>query len=230
MHTLELCRSEDNRAPPPTAYNWAVGVWGEVTGDGLWAQLNEFVSPDSLYEYQLSERIGKAKARAVLDATAKLSPARDDARRPRNTQAKRNSDKPLTALRVEDGQLTIGPASNPSDQPAQRIPLTGTRMQMSWWRGSVLPSKVAEFGPSLTRFVPGHDGRFFTDELVDVIALMQASGHVAVDHHWGLWYDRRRDDHQMVRRIDGEAWPPFLELPWARSGLGTAMTDSASMT
>ncbi len=37
----------------------------------------------------------------------------------------------------------------------------------------------------------------------------------------GTWYDRRRDDHQMVRRIDGEAWPPFYEHPWGRSGQGT---------
>jgi hypothetical protein len=43
-----------------------------------------------------------------------------------------------------------------------------------------------------------------------------------LEHHWGLWYDRRRDDHEMVRRIDGDVWPPFYEQPWARSGQGTA--------
>jgi len=26
----------------------------------------------------------------------------------------------------------------------------------------------------------------------------------------------------MIRRIDGEIWPPFFEQPWARSGVGTA--------
>ncbi|HEY2157068.1 MAG TPA: DUF6298 domain-containing protein, partial [Isosphaeraceae bacterium] len=33
---------------------------------------------------------------------------------------------------------------------------------------------------------------------------------------------RRRDDHQMVRRADGDVWPPFYEGPWARSGRGLA--------
>jgi hypothetical protein len=45
---------------------------------------------------------------------------------------------------------------------------------------------------------------------------------VLLAHHWGLWYDQRRQDHQMVRRIDGDAWPPFYEQPWARSGAGRA--------
>jgi hypothetical protein len=51
---------------------------------------------------------------------------------------------------------------------------------------------------------------------------MRAKNQAVLEHHWGLWYDRRRDDHQMVRRIDGEVWPPFLEQPWARSGQGKA--------
>lgn len=214
---------------PPTAYNWAVGVWGEVTGDGLWAQLNEFVSPDSLYEYQLSQRIGKAPARSVLEASAKPNSTLSDAPRtvksPTQQPPEQNSGKAKLVLQLQDGQLTMGPAPGPAPQhpegTIQRRALKGTRMQMSWWRGSVLPSKVAEFGPGLTRFVPGHDERFYTDDLGDVIGLMQANGHVAIDHHWGLWYDRRRDDHQMVRRLDGEAWPPFYEHPWARSGIGT---------
>jgi len=45
---------------------------------------------------------------------------------------------------------------------------------------------------------------------------------VALDHNYGLWYDRRRDDHQRVRRMDGEVWAPFYEQPFARSGEGTA--------
>ena len=51
---------------------------------------------------------------------------------------------------------------------------------------------------------------------------MRRTGQAVLEHHWGLWYDRRRDDHQMVRRIDGDVWPPFYEQPWARSGRGTA--------
>ena len=32
------------------------------------------------------------------------------------------------------------------------------------------------------------------------------------------------DDHEMVRRIDGDVWPPFYEQPWARSS-GAAAWD-----
>jgi hypothetical protein len=51
---------------------------------------------------------------------------------------------------------------------------------------------------------------------------MRAKGFAVLDYHWGLWYDRRRDDHQMVRRVDGDVWAPFYEQPWARSGKGRA--------
>ncbi|MEI6192793.1 MAG: DUF6298 domain-containing protein, partial [Verrucomicrobiota bacterium] len=47
-------------------------------------------------------------------------------------------------------------------------------------------------------------------------------GQVALDHHYGLWYDLRRDDHERIRRMDGDVIPPFFEQPFARSGQGTA--------
>jgi hypothetical protein len=45
---------------------------------------------------------------------------------------------------------------------------------------------------------------------------------VAISQNYGLWYDRRRDDHEMIRREDGDVWAPFYELPFARSGKDTA--------
>ena len=51
---------------------------------------------------------------------------------------------------------------------------------------------------------------------------MRARGLASYDHHYGLWYDRRRDDHLMVRRADGEVAPPYFEQPFARTGVGTA--------
>src|SRR5205814_8555072 len=59
-------------------------------------------------------------------------------------------------------------------------------------------------------------------DLAQLTDEMKAGGLAILDHHWGLWYDRRRDDHQMVRRPDGDVWPPFYEQPWARSGRGAA--------
>jgi hypothetical protein len=51
---------------------------------------------------------------------------------------------------------------------------------------------------------------------------MLANGIAVFDHHYGLWYDRRRDDHTMVRRQDGDVAPPFYEQPFARTGQGKA--------
>jgi hypothetical protein len=100
--------------------------------------------------------------------------------------------------------------------------LAGGRLGTAWWRGSVLPSRAAETGAGVTRFVPGRVGPGFTDDLDELTDTMRAGGFAVLDHHWGLWYDRRRDDHERVRRIDGEVWAPFYEQPWARSGRGTA--------
>ena len=41
---------------------------------------------------------------------------------------------------------------------------------------------------------------------------------VALEHNYGLWYERRMDDHERVRRFDSDVWPPFYEQPFARSG------------
>src|SRR4051794_24890468 len=38
----------------------------------------------------------------------------------------------------------------------------------------------------------------------------------------GLWYDRRRDEHSVEAREDANVWAPFSEMPWSRSGQGTA--------
>jgi hypothetical protein len=43
--------------------------------------------------------------------------------------------------------------------------------------------------------------------------------------HYGLWYDRRRVDHNYYgspEQRTGDVWAPFMELPWARSGQGKA--------
>jgi hypothetical protein len=52
--------------------------------------------------------------------------------------------------------------------------------------------------------------------------MLARRGAAAFDHHYGLWYDIRRDDHERVRRMDGDVIPPFFEQPFARSGVGAA--------
>jgi hypothetical protein len=70
--------------------------------------------------------------------------------------------------------------------------------------------------------VTGREGVGLTDRIDSVITTMQKEDILLIDHNYGLWYDRRRDDHERIRRRDGDAWAPFYEQPFARSGLGKA--------
>jgi hypothetical protein len=99
---------------------------------------------------------------------------------------------------------------------------TGRRADIPWWSGSLRGKSLAQAKPALTRFVPGRTGTGFTDDLDEVAQGMRSSNTIGIEQHYGLWYDRRRDDHQRVRRMDGDVWAPFYELPFARSGEGTA--------
>lgn len=205
---------------PPTAQNWAVGVWAEFLGDGGWDQVNEFVRPESLYAAQLAQRRGRSAigaleprdyppetnvaplASVVADLAARLAPKPKPA------------GKPMTLANgwlVANGELLVG-------KPAP---------ELEWWRGVVLPSRVGEYGASITRFVPGEVGRGLTDDLAAMTDDMlrpdkQDIAEVSVRHHYGLWYDRRRMSHERVRRDTPDDWPPFFEQPFARSGIGEA--------
>jgi hypothetical protein len=195
---------------PPTARNWAVGVWGQFVGDGHWRQLNEFVKPDSLFEAQLADRLG-GRAAAVLERPA-IPAGTNGAGRIEELVAKIESPAPARhPLKLAGGVLTVDGKV-----------LTGNRLGTAWWRGSTLPLRATEVGVGVTRFVPARVGPGFTDDLDQLTDEMRAKGFSVLDHHWGLWYDRRRDDHQMVRRADGDVWAPFYEQPWARSGKGRA--------
>ncbi len=96
--------------------------------------------------------------------------------------------------------------------------LAGARNMVPWWNGGVQGDDLVKAKPHITRFVPGRTGNGLTDDLIEVTDEMKAKHIVAMEHNYGLWYDLRRDDHERVRRMDGEVWPPFYELPFARSG------------
>lgn len=203
-----ICRS------PPGALNWAIGVWGQFWGDGRWQQANEFVHPESLYRAQLAQRAG-AEALGALEPVERANPA--DATVPRFAelglvpQPAGSLDPPRWPMRLENGWL-VGPDGL----------MTGSTRPVSWWRGHLLPARTVEHPAALTRFLPGRSGTGATHDLAGLAREMQAGHELMIRHHWGLWYDRRREDHQMVRRMDPTVWPPFYELPWARSGEGTA--------
>jgi hypothetical protein len=129
-------------------------------------------------------------------------------------------------------QVGIKKITAPSLAPAMQIKngwlvrgdevLAGKRNIVPWWNGGVQGNDLVTAKPHITRFVPGRTGNGLTDDLNEVTEEMRAKHIVAMEHNYGLWYDLRRDDHERVRRMDGEVWPPFYELPFARSGKDTA--------
>ncbi|TWW01105.1 DUF6298 domain-containing protein [Chitinophaga pinensis] len=232
---------------PPGANNWAFGAWAQFAGDGEWYASNEYIQPRSLYYAQLSARLGdKAAERAYLlpelgDASS--SPTADVA-----AALSRQSMQAATTLYEWIGMAaTRTPipvnASNVRIQetvqsavlsavPGMKVVngwlvnngaiMTGDRRDVSWWRGNIRPDGIQEATPHITRYVPGRTGTGLTDDLDSVSAWMSRKHIVAIDHNYGLWYERRRDDHERVLRLDGDVWPPFYEQPFARSGQGTA--------
>jgi hypothetical protein len=191
---------------PPTARNHAIACWGQFVGNGTWAMMNEFAKPESLFEQQLTERLGKVEAAAIPTQIPADAVSADSLPKPLPPPAV--TRKPI-ALR--NGVLAY------EDSLA-----VGGRVGCAWWRGVTLPARATEVGYGVTRFVPGKTGPGFTDDLTELADSMTANHQLVLEHHWGLWYDRRRDDHQMVRRADAEVWAPFYEQPWARTGTGAA--------
>ncbi|WP_229254586.1 DUF6298 domain-containing protein [Dyadobacter linearis] len=100
--------------------------------------------------------------------------------------------------------------------------VTGARQEVPWWRGSTRAYDVKSAKPHITRFVPGRYGAGLTDVLDEMTDSLVAKNVSVLDHNYGLWYDRRRDDHERTRRMDAEVWAPFYEQPFARGGQGSA--------
>jgi hypothetical protein len=115
------------------------------------------------------------------------------------------------ALQIKNGWLVRG-----------EDVVTGKRQNVQWWSGGLQASDIKNAKSHITRFVPGRTGKGLTDDLNEVTEEMKATNTIGIEHNYGLWYERRRDDHERIRRMDGEVWPPFYELPFARSGKETA--------
>lgn len=235
---------------PPTAENWAFGCWSQPAGHGYWGHPNEHIHPFSLYYGQLQDRLGKEVSKRAhlmrittnetssptVEQAAELTALSDRSgpllrdwidtaykRDPIPTSVVGIPPPPYTppsgggqgeareAMRIKNGWLVRGGKV-----------LTGKRDITPWWRGDVQPDALKDALPAVTRYVPGRIGRGLTDDLNQVADSMKDNHIVAFEQNYGLWYDTRRDDHERVRRMNGNAWPPFYELPFARSGIGTA--------
>jgi hypothetical protein len=212
---------------PPGAVNQAYGCKGLVTGDGVvWdprtMPYRDFyrgstVAPRSLYLAQLAERLGPSALEAI--APREIASASAGVRRLTEQEvatfearvAARNTVPPRP-LTVERGRFVI------DGRPAWTA-----RVGYSWFQAQMPRTLARSFGPALTRFSPGITGTGATDDLEEVAAGMPPRS--VFYQHFGLWYDRRRVDHNYYgspEQRTGEVWAPFMELPWARSGQGKA--------
>lgn len=231
---------------PPTANNYAFGNWAQFSGDGYWESSNEHVKPRSFYYAQLAERIGDTilqhaqllpieseasssppvvvamalTAKAVnpapllsdwIDASSQRHPIPVNAGAAKTIDAigikKLEVAKAAPLMHIQNGWLLRGDAV-----------VTGRRLEVPWWSGSILPNDLSKMKPHITRYVPGRTGRGLTDDLDALTDTMKASNTIGMEHNYALWYERRRDDHERIRRMDGEVWAPFYELPFQRSG------------
>ncbi|WP_291036186.1 DUF6298 domain-containing protein [Dyadobacter sp. 50-39] len=242
----------ENFAPPGTQ-NFAFGAWAAFAGDGFWENVNEHIQPRSLYFAQLAERLGKqvlaraflvpketeASSSPSLEQAAALVEGSHQAAMPLtdwiDQAAKRNPITVAGQTVKSIDEIGFTPTKNTNTLPALTIRngrlvrgdalVTGARHEVPWWRGSIRPHDVRAAKPHITRYVPGRVGNGFTDDLPQMTDSLKARHVTVVDHNYGLWYDRRRDDHERIRRIDGESWPPFYEQPFARSGQDAAWDD-----
>lgn len=231
---------------PPTAQNWAFGTWAQFAGNGYWDMSNEQIQPRSLYYAQLKDRLGNETDKRAfvlpVETEASSSPPVDVAQnltklayKPALTvaeyidaAAERNKISTESNQAKSIDKIGLDKISSPAFAGAMSVKNgwivrgneieLGNRQDVPWWNGSARPYGLKNTKFHVTRFVPGREGNGLTDNLEEITDSMKNGSVKILDHNYGLWYDRRRDDHERIRRMDGEVWAPFYELPFARSG------------
>ncbi len=233
---------------PPGANNWSLGNWAAFSGDGTFEARSDFVNPLSIYQAQLAARVGLAAAKRIDPILGRpvgaTNPTYEEAAKfvaESNAPARQLVDviRENIALSAQQRQAEsvpaeeIGAPQTSKQAESHRLAIkngwlviddkikTGGYLNPTWWRGTMRPDDAAALGPNISRFAPGRTGTGLTDELTVVAAQMLGDDIAAYEHHYGLWYERRRDDHLMGRQEDGAVIPPFYEQPFARTGEGT---------
>jgi hypothetical protein len=165
-------------------------------------------SADSLYEAQLAKRTG-AKLASLASHSHGVWPRVAEFHVPKSATA---APPAIHGVEIVHGRFVVDGKT-----------LWGGVVNEGWWRGQEVPAEALEVGGvSMTRFVPGRTGPGLTEDLPALADRMVSDGTPFYQSIPGLWYDRRRDEHSTNMRPDGNVWAPFYEMPWARSGKGTA--------
>lgn len=185
----------------------------EIQADGPDEYPNlEVKSSYSLYQQQLTGRTGKKEAGADAAPKTYTSAAKIREFTYKDLPAPTPPAGPLLhPLSIINGRFVI-------DGQAVWGGTTGDQ----FWRGQAFPAGELNAGISITRYVPGREGTGFTEDLPALAGNLARQGARFYQTVTGLWYDRRRDDHDVKKRDNSQVWAPFYEMPWARSGKGTA--------
>jgi len=237
-------------SPSVDAKNRAYGCWAQFSGDGEWAESNNHVQPRSIYYAQLAARLNQdvsVRGRILPKKTdASSSPPVADALR-----MMKEAYEPLLTTEMWIEQAVFTPSvdhsklmtTNELKSKPMRVKayvptisiengrlvrdgalMSGGKLEVQWWNGKLKPNYIASYltKPHVTRFVAGREGYGLTDRVDSVISYLGANNIMVLDHNYSLWTDRRRDDHERIRRRDGDVWGPGYEQPFARSGEGLA--------
>jgi len=223
------------------APNRAYGCWAQFSGNGEWDESNNHVQPRSIFYAQLQERLqADVDKRARIlprNTSATSSPEVEEAMRlakesfqPRLTleqwieqgsfSASVSADKVKSVDQLKfNWQLPQKSKHNMGLQDGRLVTdgalMVGGRQEVPWWSGKLKTNFLPSAKPHVTRFVPGREGQGLTDRIDSVVNYMKEKNILVLDHNYGLWYDRRRDDHERIRRRDGDVWGPFYEQPFA---------------
>ena len=241
--------SQTHCVTPPTAHNWAYGMWTQPYGNGYYQLSHTFIKPESffyaqleartrqkqdvetkkIYVYETSETAKPSVEYAAwmskeslkpdmrmdrwIDSMAVLYPIVCDITKvPDLSQTgfqypKKMKVKMPEPLAISNGWIVRGSQiMTNGTYPGKRLPGTTN------WQGM----------GSLTHFYPGRTGYGLTEEPDSVAEQLARSGGHVLFHRTGLWYERRRNDHERNMQADAEVWAPFNEYPYSRSGQGEA--------
>ena len=239
-------------SPDTLNRNSAHGCWGTLTGNGHWTSSNDHVQPRSLFYDQIEKRLAGHSGTSETSVNPYLLPrstnatsspdveqaramAQKSLEEPRLTMEMWIDSVPFTASTEPKSPMgSISPMESiRSTAPialsgsclanAEGVLFTGNQYNIPWWSGRVKDNFCErEAKPAITRFVPGREGTGWTDRIDSVVNFMAKNHYAMMEHHYGLWYDLRRTDHERVRRADGDVWAPFYEQPFSRSGQGKA--------
>lgn len=232
---------------PDGTNNYVYGCWAQFCGTGFFDESNNHVKPWSLFASQLSKRLSRdvngITRTLERNTEASSSPTVEqaqimmaNAKLPRITMHSWIDSAKFVANVSPTGTKNVDAIKIANKTAAAKHEyaivngkilldgnlLVGGRHNSPWWSGRVKYSVFSKLPYAVTRFVPGMEMYGTTDRMDSVIQNMKRDNNVIYSQNYGLWYDRRRDDHERVRRRDGDVWGPFYEQPFARSGKDTA--------